>query len=1047
MNKHLLLIAALIASTTLNASPVDESQARREAISFLQTTKHPYTSTVNGAKRAHTAASDLQTVAENSTYYIFNIGRNQGFVIVSGDDRVPPVLGYTDEGCYDSTQVPVALQELLRHYEKETKALSASSFTQAKARKITFSSSESTKNAVSPLLSSRWGQNTPYNARCPAYSESAKSTTGCVATAMAQIMNYYQYPAKILSTIPAYTSYSHSVSLPGVLAGTAIDWSNIQNNYSGATSEIQKAAIADLMLYVGESINMDYGPSSGAADEAVPAALTKFFGYDNSIRYVLRSEYSARNWDNLIFNELSNGRPVMYGGFSSSGHSFVVDGYDGDGLYHINWGWNGVNNGYFKLSILNPSAPGADAIYSSEGYINNQIAIIGIKPDDHTAETGNEPAVKINRASVKDNQISCFLTSNLAGTASVDYGIGILSGDGTILPVTYKTTNWIAGTMRNGNDALFSVSGLAEGIYQLIGISRLSSSDKWTADISYDLHYIMAYVDASGNIFLSEHPQSNLTASNLTFSGANMANSQESVTFDLINNGEEFNGRLYLFAGTDENQMGPSKTYFDMALEGGSQQTVKMNFSVDKAGTYTIILASDDKGEHILGKGTVAFAETEASTSQSLAYSSSSIKSAKRMSIVNFYAYTNSLIGYFTIENKDTLPYIGGIKVQVTSDNNEAYVSYYNGIVPAKGTANIPINVKDLTYGTNYIVALYYKGTSKKVSGAYFYFDIFKGITMWDNQGNFSAIPSSDNITVPDTVYAVSVAGTKCTKITPNANPNTLYYIDEHATVSGIEGKNVVRGDTAENIILNDDYGFYAPESFIAREACYTRQVNIGYDKAGNNGWETLVLPFAPTEIYDEESRTTRDWFHKAEETGKYIWIREYSKLEGRLIYFRLVDKMEANRPYIFRVLGDKYDNGKYSWNIAGHHFQFRAYNTEIKAEGSLVTSSNSLSFSGTTVDTVFKNAYVLNEGGNKFCWNESAGVNAFRACFKNKSLQSNIPDELEINGNQPATGIDTLTTANTANSNGVYMLNGVKINSGNLPKGIYIKNGKKIIK
>ena len=228
-------------------------------------------------------------------------------------------------------------------------------------------------NAISPLLGNvEWSQDSPYNMLCPGH-----CLTGCVATAMAQIMYYHRWPEKTMKEIPGYTTQKLGLSVDNIPIGP-IDWDNILPSYSDNSnaSTTQKQAVADLMLKCGTALQMDYDfEGSGASVQNVAAAMIDYFDYDASATYIRRSDYGMDRWNKIIYDELAAGRPVCYGGqsFTKGGHAFVIDGYDAEGYYHVNWGWGGRNNGYFLLNILDP--------YNSpdSGYQNDQEAVIGIQ--------------------------------------------------------------------------------------------------------------------------------------------------------------------------------------------------------------------------------------------------------------------------------------------------------------------------------------------------------------------------------------------------------------------------------------------------------------------------------------------------------------------------------------------------------------------------------------------------------------------------------------------------------------------------------------------
>ncbi|MDE7350499.1 MAG: C10 family peptidase, partial [Muribaculaceae bacterium] len=233
------------------------------------------------------------------------------------------------------------------------------------------------REMIAPLLSTRWDQGSPYNLDCP-LDGSKRSVTGCLATAMAQVIAFYGYPS--------VGSGSHSYEWKDLILDfdygqTHFDFDNMLNSYSGRPStQNQKKAVAKLMYACGVSVDMNYGAKeSGARYLFIANALKEYFCYDAGVSYLLRNYYSKDEWEKIVYEELLAERPVIYGGQSpEGGHAFVCDGYD-EGLFHINWGWGGYCDGWYLLSALNPEGQGTGG--HEGGYNSAQNMIIGIQPN------------------------------------------------------------------------------------------------------------------------------------------------------------------------------------------------------------------------------------------------------------------------------------------------------------------------------------------------------------------------------------------------------------------------------------------------------------------------------------------------------------------------------------------------------------------------------------------------------------------------------------------------------------------------------------------
>ena len=365
MKKLTLLLACILSATGLFAQHVTEEQALQKAHAFMQ---GKVMNNVGGRNNAPAKPRAMKRVAQatgSDALYMFNVEDNGGFVIVSGDERTEAILGYSTEGNIDPQTMPENMRAWLKGYEEQIKAIPEG----AKASSHT----PATFMPIEPLIKTMWGQDWPFNLQTPVI-DGKHCVTGCIATTMAQIMNYWQYPAATQETIPSWRG------LDEVAVGTAINWTLLADvyeyeenflgnpNYSDEfgqmiafqTTSAQRDAVANLMKMCGMSVQMDYGvEESGASVVAPILALSKYFGYQNEIRYVSQRNYTCDNWERLIYSELSQNRPVMYGGscdptklinLLDGAHSFIVDGYSEAGYFHFNWGWDGGRNGYFLLT-------------------------------------------------------------------------------------------------------------------------------------------------------------------------------------------------------------------------------------------------------------------------------------------------------------------------------------------------------------------------------------------------------------------------------------------------------------------------------------------------------------------------------------------------------------------------------------------------------------------------------------------------------------------------------------------------------------------------
>lgn len=391
-NRLLLFAGSLLIPMVVMAGPRSFQQAK--AIAEKQAALLGVTIDQKAMAKARKQGSKGEITLSQESYYVFPNANSKGFTIVSGDDRLPEIVGYSSQGSYDENNLPEGFVSFMEAYQNlynkvnlgDAEALK--NLAEIKAWRNKKNASAASTSAVAPLLGNiEWDQTSPYNNMCPKYDSVHVAATGCVATAMAQVMAYYKYPKQLKADIPGYVNRWNGIpmEIPTITREEGIyDWDNMLPKYNkeaNATQQ-QKDAVAKLMYHCGAAVQMNYGPESAASVSA--SKLAKYFGYDADLMMDLnRSTFSLDKWMQIIDTELAAGRPVLYGGQASDGgHQFICDGKDGEGLYHINWGWSGSQNGYFDLSLLNPEKGGTGSGNSTEGYNRLCSMTIGIAPDN-----------------------------------------------------------------------------------------------------------------------------------------------------------------------------------------------------------------------------------------------------------------------------------------------------------------------------------------------------------------------------------------------------------------------------------------------------------------------------------------------------------------------------------------------------------------------------------------------------------------------------------------------------------------------------------------
>lgn len=358
--KATIILALLLATISSSATKRTAAEKRMLAEQYI------------GTHSTRTTSINLRTIVENEMLTMIG-SEDNGFVIVSNDDAFPPVIGYSQEAF--SSDMPPGLNWYLGAAEESMRVILAGN-----ARYKTVTPPSGFPESVDPFVTSTWDQGNPYNKFCPGGNGTSSRLypTGCVATALAQIMYYHKYPEVGIGD--HQYSFKPQSGVGRILSAnfgeTHYDWANMLDNYSKGYTDEQANAVATLMLHCGVAVEMGYTASgSGSYGQEACLGIKKFFGYNKNARLYTRDYYTAELWMQMIYKELNLKRPIYYNGVStgSGGHAFVIDGYDKEGFVHVNWGWGGKSDGFFDIALLNPSG---------SSFSVDQGMIIGIcKPD------------------------------------------------------------------------------------------------------------------------------------------------------------------------------------------------------------------------------------------------------------------------------------------------------------------------------------------------------------------------------------------------------------------------------------------------------------------------------------------------------------------------------------------------------------------------------------------------------------------------------------------------------------------------------------------
>lgn len=426
-------LLSLLVAAALQARPRTIDEVKEIAVSHYNSLQQLRSTQEADLELVYTGPSSGLRSASNPYYYVFNISKAKGFVMVSGDDRILPVLGYSTNGPFDPANIPANLLGWLEGYERQIDHVLSQPAPPLPAPSPRLRPRDAFPDHVGPLVKSEWGQEAPYNGLCP-MDGNARSLAGCVATAISQIMYYHKWPEKGQGQATYHAStINRDISVN--FADYTFDWANMAAKYGPASAAAQNKAVAELIYAAGTASQMDYGSAfSGTYPVWAAHALKTYFGYDGNLYDKKRDYCSSAEWTTLIKTELASGRPVMYTGQSyGGGHSFICDGYDKEGLFHLNWGWGGLFDGYFQLDICNPYY-GYDV--GIGGFSYRQDMVVGIqkpasgstKPEGALLQYGF--GLSANKYAQEDSlvAVACFIYEGSA-PAGIEISLALYQGN------------------------------------------------------------------------------------------------------------------------------------------------------------------------------------------------------------------------------------------------------------------------------------------------------------------------------------------------------------------------------------------------------------------------------------------------------------------------------------------------------------------------------------------------------------------------------------------------------------------------------------------
>ena len=1021
--RHTLLTVAMTAlafvvnTLTALAEPIDQQTARQRAAAFLNS------NTAMHRKRAVKPAT-LAPVELRTSLYAFNIGDREGFVVVSPDDQTESILAYSTTGQLDSETMPDNMRAWFQEYANQLDYIQAHPTPARSPRRVGSGTATAfddvtitAKNPIDPLLTTMWNQTNPYNLRCPIYFTDERCVTGCVATAMSQVMNYHQWPDSTIAQIPAYdcqATFLGTLHIDSIPAGLHLDWENMTDIFQGDESEEHLTAISDLMFATGASVRMNYkdiaNGGSGALLMDVPGALQAYFDYSPAMHYEVRGNYTIDVWEQLVYNELKAKRPVIYQGSSSGGgHAFVVDGYS-EGFFHINWGWGNDNSTVLcRLSVLAPGNNiGAGASTSLDGYSFDQAAVFNLRPRAEEDEPYVYPYKDLYLTSgitgVAEDQIFCMFANNTSTTASFNFGIGYLDEEGDYIPVRVASPREFPASTKLLTPVPFSVSGLSPGTYRIVPISKLNGQYIWHSSQNPNVDYVEAVVDDDG-ITLTRRTDMKAT---IAVDGTHLINDPHTININITNSGEEFYGRIFLHAYRVSTQKSFDVGAAGITIRKGESKTTGLQFTDVVPDTiardtiiFTVTMAEDEEAP-IIAQRQVIF-----STPPPDPVKTDKITLLTKLTNESLTADSAYILGTspkirVKITNPTDSDYVGSIRYKLFKFRNKRMVGTHS-----KGaTYNIKNHTTDefdltlfdgqFQIGTAYsmVLAVQQDGklpnpTTAPDSGKI----VMPPVFMYRADGYSLAEISRDTLVVPARAALVDLREAVNTKVVKGGNPNTFYVLNEGTAPVGVS-RNIIRNGQADTISLEDGYNFYLPEDVKAKHVRYTRAFRRGYQADRGSGWNTMMLPFDVQKVQVRDSEQTLDWQHSEDDHNKDFWLMEFDHQDGAALVFKTADRFVANRPYLVAVP----QSGYIHEDLTRLPITFSADDVTLMADAASATTGINYQMRGIRYFQDLDSIFALDGTGHQFELRDTT-IQSFRAYFaiRNMDAYDYTVDKLDV--------------------------------------------------
>ena len=1033
-----IIILLLCIPLLMQGAEMTQRQAMDKARTFLQQKLQ------NGPAQMRRASQHLVMQPVEMaipSLYAFN-AEGGGYVIVSGDDRVETILGYSLDGCFDEADMPDNMRAWLQGYSRQAEMV-------RQGQMRTGRRAAAARSRIEPLVKTQWSQRAPYNQECPIdINTNMLSATGCVATSMSQILNYWQWPKQNLE---GFTTDGGEV-----VPVTTFDWDHLLPTYTeGNYTEEEAKAVAHLMRWTGWSVDMNYSTSmSGSATATIERALRDCFGYDKNVHWLSQVDYSLEEWEDILYAELANSRPIIYNGYNSNmeGHSFICDGYDGDGMFHFNWGWAGKFDGFFQILELNPGGSDVGGSLANPCWTDFHDVVVGIQPPTDDPAIAYLPPTESNvsmyvygdseltradtHAAFPEFSILRYFTTAHTVNTKDPYRYALLK-DGQIhclLKGLQDCMQAVAGLITLNRFTCQLPDTISDGEYRLVAMEN-NDREPSLKDIvrGSDRFHIQVTVDGTKLHLRPSQGEAHLKLSNPEYVMNEDGETVRTLTFTVENQGEEeFFGHLFIY------KPGYFWTYERVWLK--PHETCRTTF-YRRTNLNPIPLRRDDP---ISVYADLFFHEWVYGSE----YDARPVKlgnmtiSGDRIDNERKIIKGNAVVPVFTLTNLSDIDYEGSTNVRVyNAETGESVIINSLTWQVAAGSSFSASKDNLVKVGDWKKIFFEFRYENRNAVWESVCSDIYTiaaVITSITPDNMVTVHDDTDEFITPEDATVIYMERAQVKRVKPNSNPNTMYFVS-NTSIEGLEN----------SIVIDENKESARPVIFDTRYDMGFKHEDVPIYESELSG---IVHTFTPEE--------TDCWlplalFSTTSYTETIVDVNTGEDLSSK---FKFYDVSVSEKEDAGFSAGEMHVEAKKCHG----GFNLLRVDPSVAGKTVMIAGDTKVHILSTSVcfpvnggfnycHQTLDNIYVLE--GNSFVWHEHCELKPFTIYLMiDKRSEVQYPKSFTIVNDDEATGIVDNNREPITN-NRYYDLQGRRLSvpsassvNSVLPKGVYIKGGKKII-